>query len=769
MKISLNWIKDFVSIPEIDPKEAAVKFTMAACEVEGVEETGGFLKNIVAVKVAGVKPHPDAENLRLVEIDAGATSTSSATVKNEVVCGAPNVEVGKIVPYAKLGTKFPNGFTIEPKKIRGVESCGMLCSQKELGLGDDDKGLLILPPETKIGASIAEIYEIESDIIFDIDNKSITHRPDLWGHYGIAREMGLIFGNPLKNKYDKAWEDKIISEKCRDARLASPVSVEVKENTCCKAYYGLSLDGITVGESPKWLKNRLVNCGLRPINNIVDISNFVMLELGIPNHIFDRDLIEGGKIIIRQAGEQTKFTTLDEIERELLPTDTVVADTQKPLVIAGIMGGANSGVSEKTTRIFIESANWTDSEVRKASTRIGLRTDSSQRYEKSLDSQLLERSLLRITELICEICPNAKVIGKIEKDGKEIVAPKKKTVKVSVEKICAVLGKEIEKTEIIRILQGLDFGVSDTNSNTLDVEVPTYRATKDVEYDVDIIEEIGRIIGYDNITPMPPTDKISPVRLSTAKQTHRKIQDFLIFNANLLETMTYPMSGEKQLEKSKIGSLNEKLVLVNALSKDHDRMRPSIIPSILGVGAQNCKNFDKFGCFEIGREYDFNEKDFAKERNVLGILLFDKKESRFMELVNVLERLLRYLNVSAQIVAHSDKFPSSVLPRNWAGIHPTETVDIKIMGKNLGFATTIHPILAKDYKIKGKLSMAIIDISAFENIAPKDKVKYSPLPKFPGSVLDYTVVADKKITVAEILSAVEKLKVQNIVRTSVID
>ena len=762
MKISLNWIKDFVSIPEIDPKAAAVKFTMAACEVDDVVETGGFLKDIIAVKITDIKKHPDSEHLHLVEID-------NAGIKNEIVCGAPNVEIGKIVPFAKLGTKFPDGFIIEPKKIRGIESRGMLCSQKELGLGDDNSGLLILPSDTKIGAGIAEIYGIEDDVIFDIDNKSITHRPDLWGHYGIAREFGLIFGNPLKNKFDSEWEEKI---KSKITGEDSPVGIEVRENTYCKAYYGICVDGVKVADSPKWIQNRLTKCGLRPINNIVDISNFVMLELGIPNHIFDRDLIEGGKIIIRQAGEQTKFITLDETERNLVSTDTVVADAQKPLVIAGVMGGANSGVNENTTKIFIESANWIDSEVRKTSARIGLRTDSVQRYEKSLDSQLLQRSLLRIVELVCEICPSAKIIGKIEKAGKEIVPPSPKIVRISVNKINAVLGKVVEKFEIIRILQGLDFNVcevSSQNGTTFDIEVPTYRATKDIEYDVDIIEEIGRIIGYDSITPSPRIDKILPVRLSQTKQTHRKIQDFLVFNAGLLETMTNPMVGEKLLEKSKINSLNEKLVLINAISKDHDRMRPCLIPSLLSAGADNSRNFDKFGCFEIARKYNFDEQNFAREHNCLAISLFDKKESGFMELVNILERLFRYLNVPAQIVSHCEKFPNSEVPENWAGIHPTETVDIKIMGKNQGFATTIHPIFAKEWKIKGHFSMAVIDISAFESVIPKDKVKYSSLPKFPGSILDYTIVAGKRTPVAEILTVVEKLKIQNVIDTNVID
>jgi phenylalanyl-tRNA synthetase beta chain len=758
----LNWIKEFVSIPEIDPKTASVKFTMAACEVDNVEETGGHLKQIVAAKITEIKKHPEAENLNLVSVDNGEITIT-------LVCGAPNVEAGKIVPFAKSGTKFPDGFVLEPKKIRGVESCGMLCSQKELGLGDDHRGLLILPQNTKLGATIAEIFGIDDDVIFDIDNKSITHRPDLWGHYGIAREFGLIFGSPLKNRFDDEWEAKI---KNNITGEDSPISVEIKENTCCKAYYGISIDGVKVEESPKWMQTRLTKCGLRPINNIVDISNFVMLELGMPNHIFDRDLIEGGKIIIRQAGEQTKFITLDEIERNLSLADTVVADAQKPLVIAGIMGGANSGVNENTTKIFIESANWIDCEVRKTSVRIGLRTDSVQRYEKSLDSQLLERSLLRIVELVLEICPNAKVVGKIEKMGEEIKKSVPKTIRISAEKIGGILGKRIEKSEIIRILQGLDFGVKEISLEdvaTFDVEVPTYRATKDVECEADIVEEIGRIVGYDNITPAPRIDKILPTRLSQKKQTHRKIQDFLVFNAGLLETMTNPMVGEKLLEKSKINSLNENLVLINAISKDHDRMRPSLIATTLQITADNSRNFDKFGCFEIAREYNFDEQNFAKEKNALAISLFDKKESRFMELVNILERLFKYLNVPAQIVAHSENFVNSEVPANWAGIHPTQAVDVKIMGKNQGFATTIHPIFAKDWKIKGHFSMALIDISAFENLAAKDKVKYSPLPKFPDSILDYTIVADAKVLAADILAVVEKLKIQNVAVTSVID
>jgi len=446
----------------------------------------------------------------------------------------------------------------------------------------------------------------------------------------------------------------------------------------------------------------------------------------------------------------------------------VVADSEKALVIAGIMGGANSGVQDSTSKIFIEVANWVDARVRKTSTRIGLRTDSSQRYEKSLDTQSLERTMLRALELVLELCPGATVVGSIEKSGPQVGNYEPLTVAVTCERIRTTLGKDVPDAEIIRILEGLEFGVANSNGSLI-VTVPSFRATKDVEYDADIIEEIGRIIGYDNIVPIPRVDAIKPTELSQAKKTFRKIQDFMVMNGNALEVMTNPMVGESLLKKAHWHTLNEELVLINALSKDHDRMRPSMIPSFLEACEKNAKNYGNFAMFEMGRTYLPSNKEFSEEHNCLTIAIYDRSNSTILKLANQVEKLLKYLNVPSQIVPSDAKFPSIVVDRAWKGLHPKEQLDIKVMGRNFGLIATIHPIVASEFKIKGNLAIATIDISAFESVRPKDKVNYKPLAKFPGSVFDLTVWADKRESVEKIVTAVNKLKLANLVSANVYD
>ncbi len=759
MFVSTDWIKDFVELPDIDSSELGSRFTMATCEVEEVKTHGEFLKGITIAQIESIKKHPEADKLNLVTVKL------SDTESKEVVCGANNVEIGKKVPYAPLGTTFPNGLTLEPKKIRGVLSEGMLCGETELELGDDDSGLFIQPDDAPVGVSIADYFEIKTDVVLDIDNKSITHRPDLWGHYGMAREFSLVFDKDLNNKFNKEWEDNLLT-KLNDK--TSPIIPEIQGETCCLAYNGLSVDNIKVESSPQWMQQRLSVCGIRPINSIVDISNYVMLELGIPLHIFDRDLIKGQKIIIRAAGENCTVKTLDDIDRELLPTDTVVADAEEALVVAGIMGGASSGVSEKTTKIFLEVANWVDAEVRKTSTRIGLRTDSSQRYEKSLDSQLLKKVMLRTLELILELNPDAEVIGQIQTSGKETGQYKELSYDVSLNKINKVLGKDIEADTVINILEKLEFKIT-RNGDILTVGVPSFRATKDIDCDAAIIEEIGRIIGYDNITPVSPQKVILPISLNAKKKLHRKIEDFLVLNGSALQVLTNPMVGEALLKKADWHTLNEELVLVNALSKDHDRMRPSMIPSILESSALNSKTFDKFSLFELGRSYLPDSKNFSTDNDQVIIALYDRSASRYLELVNIVEKLGNYLNLSAQITAANTKFPSLVVDREWKGLHPNENLDIKVMGKNCGTITTIHPTVLKSFKIKGNLAVAVLDLNSFQDRELKDKVAYKPLPKFPSSTFDCSVIADPKEPVATIVDLFKKAKISNMESIKVVD
>lgn len=759
MLISLDWIKDFVNLPDMKPDDLANDFTMTTAEVEEVTTTNKHLEVIRVAQIKSLRKHPEADKLNLVTFDYGGKETK------EVVCGAPNVREGLKVPYAPLGTTLPNGLKLEPKKIRGILSDGMLCSEVELNIGEGASGLMELPEDAQIGLPMNEFLGLKSDTIIDVDNKSLTHRPDLWGHYGLAREFSARYETELKDAFSENWKKEL---EAKFTNVASPIAPKVEADSSCLAYWGLSVDNVRVGESPAWLKARLEAVGLRPINNIVDISNYVMMELGIPLHIFDRDLIKDNTIHIKRVGKEATFKTLDEFDRALIPSDTVICDSEKPLVLAGIMGGLNSGVNDNTTKVFIEVANWKAEEVRTTSTRLGLRTDSSSRYEKSLDSLQCYRTLLRTLDLILELCPEAKVVGKPEYDGSNLEDIKPLVINTSARKISSVLGHDVSVEKLTSIFTHLDFGVEE-NSGEFKLTIPTYRTTKDIEFEADIIEEVGRIIGYDNITPVSPTTDIKTTRFEPAKTLHRKIQDFMTLQGRSLEVMTYPMIGEKLLEKAKWQTMNEELVLINALSKDADRMRPSLLPHALNTVAINAKQYSSFSFFEIGRAYLPDAKSFSTERNQILIGMYDKKETPFLKLLNTVEGLLNYLEVPFDFASETGKFNNDVMPKEWTGVHPHEYLNIRIMGKFKGAVNTVHPLLLRNFKTKGFFSVAVIDIADFESRETKDKTKYTPISKFPSSRFDCTVIANKDTQAADVLETLKKVKIKELTEKKIVD
>lgn len=758
MLISLDWINEFVKLPEIDADDLANTFTMTTAEVEDVKKLNDHLAVIKVAEIKSLRSHPEADKLNLVTFDFGEKVTK------EVVCGAPNVREGLKVPYAPLGTTLPNGLTLEPKKIRGILSDGMLCSEVELNIGEGASGLMELDPKATNGQSMLEYLEMKQDTIIDVDNKSLTHRPDLWGHYGLAREFAAAYEVPLKDAFSSEWRNKLEANFTNDK---SPIAPKVESDSSCLAYWGLSLDGVEVKESPGWLKARLEAVGLRPISNIVDISNYVMMELGIPLHIFDRDKIKDNTIHIKRVGKEDTFETLDEIKRDLIASDTVICDSEKPLVLAGIMGGHNSGVDEKTKNIFIEVANWKAEEVRMTSTRLGLRTDSSARYEKSLDSLQCYRTLLRTLELVMELCPEAKVIGKPEYDGSDLSKIETLTISTSYNKIRKTLGHDVSDERIKSIFEALDFTVDGTSD--LKVTIPTYRTTKDIEYEADLIEEVGRVIGYDNITPVSPLTDIQATRLDAGKSLTRKIQDFMTLNAKALEVMTYPLIGEKLLEKALWNNKNEELVLVNALSKDADRMRPSLLPHALQTVGINAKQFSSFKFFEIGRSYLSDEKNFSKEHHQVLIGFYHKNQSPILELINTVEDLLNYCGINFNFANELGKFKSEVLDANWKGLHPHELTHLRIMGKFKAIVASAHPLVLKSFKTKGHFSFAIIDITDLMQREIKSKNSYSPIPKFPASTFDCTVLVKKQSELASVIEVARKIKIKEMTDVKVLD
>ncbi len=756
MNVSIDWIREFVDLPEDVNDELGKKFTLATCEVESVERINSHLKSVFIVQVMEISKHPKADKLNIVTINKGNGETQS------LVCGASNVEVNKKVAFAGVGTVLPGGFTLTPKEIRGYLSEGMLCSEVELGIGSDDSGLKIFPDDAPIGVSLDKYLELPEDIIFDIDNKSITHRPDLWAQYGMAREFATVFKKDLLDKFNKDWENKILSF---IPKGKAPISVKVEKESACKGYFGLSIDNVVIEESPLWMKKRLISCGVRPINNMVDISNYVMLELGNPTHIFDRSFVKES-IVVKRSGIEQKFTTLDEIERDIIENDTLICDIEKPLALAGIMGGLESSVFEDTTSIFVEVANFKAADIRRTSTRLGLRTDASLRFEKTLDSQLLKRSILRILDLIKQLCPDAVVVGSLVYDGENLDDYKPLKIEISCDKIRKVLGYNVEDGEVVDILKRLDFGVENKKGN-LTVTVPSYRATKDIECDADIIEEIGRNIGYDNINPVAPLSEVKTVRLSNEKQLHRKIQDFLVQEAKCLEIFTYPMVGEKLLKKAKWSQLNEKLTLVNAISKENDRMRPSLIPTALEAASKNCKTYTNFRFFELGRAYLPNSENFRDERTQLLIAFYDRKNSQILEMINTVEKLISFTNIPGSV-----KFTgghTTIVEQNWQGLHPYENIDIKLMGKHCGVIFTVHPSLCSNFKIKGNLTFAVLDLTEVETRRLKDKTKYTPIPKFPNSIFDCTIVTGKETEAINVIKALSNIRIKELESIKIVD
>ena len=753
MKVSINWIKDFVNLEGISDKDLINKFTLSTAEIEDVIYEGELFNLVKIVEITDIEKHPDSDKLNLV------TFKLSDSESFRVVCGASNVAIGKKVPFAPLGTTFPDGLTLTPKKIRGILSEGMLCSGDELGLESAEDGLYILPESAPVGSTLGQYLGIHKDIILDIDNKSLTHRPDLWGHFGLAREFSAIFERDLREARQLKEINPDIS--------GSPKKVQISSESCGKAYLGLAIKGISIGPSSSKIQSRLKAAGINPKNNIVDISNYVMLEYGIPNHIFDLDKLQGDTIRIECIKENTDFITLDDEVRKLVAGDTVVSDNGGPLVIAGIMGGARSAVSEKTENVFLEVANWMPARVRQTSTRLGLRTDSSQRYEKSLDSKLTYRTLCRLVELIKEACPSAQVWGAPVYDGEMANDIPVVTISTSAYKINSVLGVSLATDKITRILTSLDFKVK-LDKEKLEVVVPSYRSTKDIEVEADLIEEIGRIIGYDNIKPEAPFALVRPVKLSNTKSLHRRIREFMVFNGKSIEMMTYPMAGKKLFESAGIELGN--LELINSLSEDASHMRPSIIPSVLNQIQLNQKSFDEFNFFEIGKIYLDSDKSFATEENQLVVGSFTKsKESKFVSIVNTVEKLFNHLSLAYQLAKPMEKFPSPVIPHGWQGIHPIEKFDVKIMGRVVGTIFSFHPLVLNKFKIKGNLSLLILNLSSIEQSSIKSKFKYKQINKFPGASFDCTVDVDPSVSVGDILSSITKIKSNILVSSSVKD
>ncbi len=732
MYLSLNWLKDFVDIPKkITPEELGLKLTMHTVEIDSVQKQSDKYKNVIVGKILEVNKHPNADKLRLAKVD----------IKKEVldiVCGAPNIEPGQLVPVALVGAVLPNGLEIKEAEIRGQKSCGMLCAEDELGLGEDHAGILILNDKAKIGQNFAEYLKIE-DVIFEVDNKSITNRPDLWSHYGMARDIATFLRTNTTKKFEQFSKPKIKV----DAEKVK-LEVTVEDFKLCPRYMGVVMEGIKIESSPKWLQDRLISVGVRPINNIVDATNYVMFELGQPLHAFDQSLV--GKIIVRRAKEKEEIETLDGVKRQLDKNDLVIADSKKAIAIAGVMGGANSEINDNTTTIILESANFYFVSIRKTSQKLGLRSEASMRFEKSLDPNLCEIALSRAVNLIKEICPKSKLVSNVadEKNFNLNQGP----IELDLSWLNNFIGDVIKKEEVIDILNRLGFSCEDKNEEIF-VTVPTWRATKDISIREDLAEEVARIYGYDNLKLTMPQVAMSAPETIPEKELVDKIKNILSGGASLSEVYNYSFVGEELLRKLNI-DFSKHIRLANPIAAQHTMLRQNLAPNLFLNIKTNQPRYDIVKIFEIGNVYLGMTGEIAKDgggeeklpyqEKRLGIVIAGGvKDNVFAKAKGVIEYLMANLDLNVEYnVAGSEVTPP------WA--NKNKVAKIKIGQRVIGFASVIDKKVAGGLGIKKECAVVEVSLKELlETIKGRGDKRYKEFDKFPPVIRDLAFVVNEKV------------------------
>lgn len=741
MNLSLNWLKDFVDIPgKITPEELGLKLTMHTVEIDGVIKQSDKFKNVVIGKILEVSKHPNADRLQLAKVDTGKEQL-------DIVCGAPNIATGQLVPVALVGAVLPNGMEIKEADVRGVKSSGMLCAEDELGIGNDHSGIMILGKKAKIGQKFAEYFS-SKDVVFEVDNKSISHRGDLWSHYGMAREISAF----LDTKFKEYKIDKKLLSKSTDK---IKINVKIEDFSLCPRYMAIAMENVKIGQSPKWMQDRLISAGMRPINNIVDITNYVMLEFGQPMHAFDASLIENDgeyNIVVREAKKKETIETLDGEKRELSEENLLITDGEKAVAIAGVMGGANSEIGEETSNIILESANFDFISIRKTSQNLGLRTESSVRFEKGLDPNLCETALVRAVELIKEICPGAKVAS----DLVDVHDPKNKTenkfnlnqgpIELSLSWLFSRLGENIEEKDVINIFNKLGFSTK-KKGDILEVIIPTWRATRDVSLPEDLLEEISRIHGYNNLKLAMPKIEMKSVEINTERALERKIKSILIGSPALSEVYNYSFVGEEQLKRLKI-DYSRHIKMINPTASHQTMLRQSLSPNLIENIKTNQFRYESVGLFEIGSIYlsipgDINKDNESKEflpyqEKHIGIVIAeDAKKDAFSKVKGVVELMMSSLDLPVHFI------PSSLTP-NWC--------DSQFFAEIIVAEQSIGSVSKVDSKIKNSLGLkkdvAIVEISfdkLFNLNEGKAEKKYSTLEKFPSVVRDIAFVVESKV------------------------
>ncbi len=734
MKVPLKWLREYVALP-VPEDDLANKLTMAGIEVGERQAIGGSWEKIVVGQLVAVEPHPNADRLKLATVDLG-------TEQLTVVCGDPTLKRGDKVPFAYVGAKLIDGhsgqqFRLKSAKIRGIASQGMLCSEKELGISDSHEVIMVLPTEAPVGIPLAEYL---GDTVFDLE--VTPNRPDCLSVIGIAREAAALTGQPIE-----------ITEPAYDeggTTIERQVAIEIKAPDLCPRYCASLITGIKIGESPPWLQQRLLACGMRPINNIVDVSNYVMLEYGQPLHAFDYNQIKGQKIIVRRANSDETIVTLDGVERKLSRNMLVIADEQRAVALAGVMGGIDSEVSPETTAILLESANFKPANIHYTSRLLWLTSEASMRYERGIRPELTVPALKRATQLMLKMAGGEAAAGFVDAyPGQQEPTP----ILLSPKSVMQLLGVEFSLDQIVTVLTSLGFDC-ERSASEVRVTPPYWRS--DITIASDLIEEVARIIGYDRI---PATMLSRPIPKHDPKPIFRLKQQVMysLVGYGFQEIITFSLTGREALNKTQTKADDGKpsLRLSNPMTAEQEFLRPSLRASLLTALATNQRHEEDFiRLFEMGRVYLARPADLPQEPEIVCGVLSGSSSKRswhsedkpvdFYDAKGVVEALFQHLGVIARFEKCQDN-----------SLHPTRQAAIVIDDKAIGVVGELHPKVSQAFEISTPACLFEIDLSAVL-LFVSDHRMFQPIARFPAVVRDIALLVDKGISnqkVTDIISS----------------
>ncbi len=733
MKASLNWLREYVNI-SLPPSELAHLLTMAGFEVKAIESVGGWEKVVIG-EIKEINPHPNADRLHLVTVNLGEGEET-------VVCGAPNLRIGDKVALAQVGAELIDPYTgkqfrLKSAKIRGVISNGMICSEKELGISEDHSGIMVLPQEAPIGA---ELKDFLGDTIFDLE--VTPNRPDCLSIIGLAREIAALTKQGLKLPEIQYEET--------SSPIGEKVSVEIEAPDLCPRYMASLIEEVKIAPSPPWMQRRLLACGMRPINNIVDVTNYVMLEYGQPLHAFDFSKIRGGRIIVRRADEGERIISLDGVERTLSGDMLVIADSERAVAIAGVMGGANSEVTEGTKSILLEAASFNPASIHYTSRSLGLPSEASMRFERGISSEMTLPALRRATELIASLGGGRVAKGVIDAYPGRRERPK---IAVSGERISRFLGTSFSLEQIVGTLSSLGFEVEEEGSE-LQVKVPYWRS--DIHLWVDIAEEVARIIGYDEIPttlldkPLPK-HKLEPM-LALKKRVRNALTGF-----GFSEIISYSLVSLELLKKLSpqfSPPSPPPLRLVNPMSVEQEYLRPNLRASLLLALKENRKHEEgSIRLFELGRIYLPRGGDLPDERELVSGILSgsrfeqfwqtEDEEFDFFDIKGVVEALLNRLGVEFAFKESRDE-----------GLHPVKQAVVISSEGELGILGEVHPKVLKAFEISEPVYLFEIDLDKLLPFATAHRV-FKPIPRFPATIRDIAIVVERGVSHLRIVDIIK--------------